>query len=154
MVEAPAARELLRVVGLLEAVDFHHIAGVRSVDELVASERYADVMHIPRGVAEEDEVPGAKVLLAHGRAVRGEYLLLRGARDPYAHLGVRPLHQARAVEAGPRTRAAPLVPDPKLLLRLGERAEGARPGRDAASRRGVDQLARATVARLSGLLDQ
>ena len=46
-VEPPPAGELLGVIRLLEARDLDHVAGMRSVDELVASERDSDVVHIP-----------------------------------------------------------------------------------------------------------
>src|SRR3954453_19097616 len=140
-VEPAAAGELLRVVGLVEAGDLDHIAGVWGVDELVPSKRDSDVVDITARVAEEDQVAWDQVAAVHRVAVRGEYLLLRGARDLDADLRVGPLHEARAVEAGLGGGAAPSVRRPQLAPR-GSHGRDRSPSRQRAAPAGhrVDLL--------------
>src|SRR3954465_14826612 len=97
-------------------------------------------------VAEEDQVARNQVAAVHRVAVRGEDLLLRGARDLDADLRVGPLGQARAVETGLGRGAAPLVGRPQLALGGGHASERSAPrGRTAPAGHRVDLL-RNTVA--------
>src|SRR3954452_24734842 len=121
--EAAPAGELLRVVGLAEARELHHVAGVRRMDELVAAERHTDVVHIAGVVAEEDEIAGQQLAAAHRRGVRRVDLGVGHPRDLDPGLRVGPLHQAGAVETGLRGRAAPPVRRPHVLLGLLDRRE-------------------------------
>ena len=79
-------------------------------------------------LAEEEEVAGSEVAAVDRCAVGGGELRVGHARDLDAGLRVRPLHEAGAVEAGLRRRAAPLVGGAGVLLRLLERGERARAG--------------------------
>ena len=163
--EAATAGELLRVVGLVEARDLDDVAGVRRVDELVAAERHADVVHVARRVAEEHEVAGQQLGAADRRAVRRLDLGVGDARDLDAGLRVGPLHEAGAVEAGLRRRAAVPVRRAEVLLRLLDRRERLRRGatwraRAAAPRRrarrhpGTSGPAAFGDGRLGGLAEQ
>ena len=138
-VEAATAGELLGVVRLLEARDLHDVARVRRVEEAVAAERHPDVVDVAGRVAEEDEVARDQVAAADLRGALREDLLVGDAGDPDAGLGVGPLHEPRAVEPGPRGRAAPLVRRAQVPPGLGERGPGMRAGLHVAAGT-VDQL--------------
>src|SRR4051794_28845461 len=149
-VEAASPRELSCEVGLLEAVDPHARARMGGVDEPVAAERHPDVVDIAARVAEEHEVAGPEVAAVHRLGVAGEDLLLGGPRDPDPGLGVCPLHEARAVEAGLRGRAAPAVRRAHVPARLGERRPGTRPGWGSLAGDDLVEPGRAVMAGAAG----
>ena len=108
------------------------------------------------GCAEEDEVAGLEVAALDRRAVARGELRVGDARDLDAGLRVGPLHEAGAVEARLRRRAAPLVRGARVLLRLLERRERLRAGAAATAgrcRRGVGGRGGRGGCRGGGLLD-
>ena len=101
-------RELLGVVRLVQARDLHHVARVRSVQELVIPDVDALVVDVAGRVLEEDDV--ARLQLVDSRDVH-PLLELVGGHAPEVDPGlvVAPLHETRAVEPGLRVVPAPQV---------------------------------------------
>src|SRR4029453_6193288 len=93
-----------------DAGDLDHIAGVRRVDELPATDVDADV---PEPV-EEDEVASLEVAARYGAAVA--VLRVRAVRQRVPDLRVDVHHEAGAVEARRRS-AAPDVRRPQVAHR-------------------------------------
>ena len=98
-----------------EAADAHERAGVRGLDDRVAAEVHRDVARPVDLRLEEHEVAGLE--LATARAWEDRELRGRVVRQRDAELPVHELHQAGAVEAARRARAAPDVRRADEVLR-------------------------------------